>query len=105
MFSLDGKAALVTGAATGLGQAIAVSLAEAGACVAITDKPGESLDDTDRRIRPSGRLVFKTTIDVRQPDQIKAGVEAVVTHFGKIDILVNNAGINRPAAGPGCDGR
>ena len=99
MFRLDGKTALITGAATGLGQAIAVALAENGANVAISDKPEVSLDETASKLRQSGRKIFTCEMDVRVRPQIQKAVEAVAKEFGAIDILVNNAGINRPTAG------
>jgi len=99
MFRLDDKAALVTGAATGLGAAIAVALAEQGADVAVTDKPDVSLDDTATKARAHGRRVFEIAIDVRDAKQVADGVAAVEHEFGRVDILVNNAGINRPAPG------
>ena len=99
LFQLDDKRALVTGAATGLGQGIAVTLARQGAAVAISDKPGESLDGTARQIAAFGRRVLSFDMDVRDLDQIARGVERVKQEFGGIDILVNNAGINRPMPG------
>ncbi len=99
MFRLDGKTALVTGAATGLGQAIAVALAEAGADVAISDKPEVSLDETAGKLAPSGRHVVKLGMDVRDLEQIRTGVSAAAEQLGGLDIVVNNAGINRPMAG------
>jgi NAD(P)-dependent dehydrogenase (short-subunit alcohol dehydrogenase family) len=99
MFALDGKMALVTGAATGLGQAIAVALTTAGARVALSDKPGVSLDETAAQCAACGLAPYATAIDVRDLAQIRAGVAAVEAEFGKVDILVNNAGINRPTPG------
>lgn len=99
MFRLDGKTALVTGAATGLGQAIAVALAQNGADVAISDRPGESLAETEAMIRSHGHRVLTTAIDVVDLTQVKEGVAAVEAGFGRIDILINNAGINRPMPG------
>ena len=99
LFRLDDKRALVTGAATGLGQGIAVTLARQGAEVAISDKPGESLDDTARQTAAFGRRVLSFDMDVRDLDRIARGVERVKQEFGGIDILVNNAGINRPTPG------
>lgn len=88
----------MTGAATGIGQAIAVALSNQGADVAITDKLGVSLDETAGKMKGAGK-VFRAEIDVRDLEQIKRGVEAVLKEFGRIDILVNNAGINRPKTG------
>lgn len=95
MFRLDEKIAVVTGAATGIGQAIAVHLAKAGADVAISDKPEISLAETKELCKPHGKKVFKFGMDVRHLEQITQGVAAVETEFDRIDILVNNAGINR----------
>lgn len=99
MFQLDGKTALVTGAATGLGAAIAVALARSGADMAVADLPGHSLEDTRSKIEEAGRRVVALEMDVRDVSQIKAGVESVAREYNKIDILVNNAGINRPTVG------
>ena len=99
MFRLDGKRAFVTGAATGLGQAIAVALADSGADVVVSDLETGALDETAARLEPTGRRVVKLAVDVRDPAQIKAGVAEAEDRFGGIDILVNNAGINRPTPG------
>jgi NAD(P)-dependent dehydrogenase (short-subunit alcohol dehydrogenase family) len=99
MFRLDGKVAMVTGAATGLGAAISVALARQGADVAISDKPGEDLSGTAERARRYGRRVSAFAMDIRDADQVAQGIEAVKESFGRVDILVNNAGINRPAEG------
>jgi NAD(P)-dependent dehydrogenase (short-subunit alcohol dehydrogenase family) len=99
MFNLSGKTALITGAATGLGQAIAVALAEAGVDVAITDRRLERLAETEELIRPFDRRIHKATLDVRDLAQITQVVTEVQRAVGWIDILVNNAGINRPSPG------
>ena len=99
MFRLSNKVALITGAATGLGAAISIVLAKTGAHVAISDKPGVSLDDTAVKAGIYGHRVFKVGIDVRELGQIREGVVAAEKEFGRIDILVNNAGINRATPG------
>jgi len=99
VFDLTGRVAVVTGAATGLGAAIAVGLAEAGADVAISDKPGVSLEDTAAEAVAHGRAVFSFPMDVRDLEQVRAGLQSVCAELGRLDILVNNAGINRPAPG------
>jgi NAD(P)-dependent dehydrogenase (short-subunit alcohol dehydrogenase family) len=99
VFRLDGKIALVTGAASGLGQAIAIALAQNGADVAISDKHLETLEQTELLVQPSGRRIVKLAMDVRDLTQVKAGVEAAEMALARVDILVNNAGINRPLAG------
>jgi 2-deoxy-D-gluconate 3-dehydrogenase len=99
MFDLSGKRALVTGAATGLGAAISIALAQAGADVAVSDRPGVSLDETAAGVAGAGRRAMKIEIDVRELPQVQRGLAAAESGLGAIDILVNNAGINRPAAG------
>jgi 2-deoxy-D-gluconate 3-dehydrogenase len=99
MFRLDGKVALVTGAATGLGAGIASMLAQQGADLAICDKLGHSLAQTTEGIRNHGRRVLEIVMDVRNLDDLDRGVDKVKELLGPIDILVNNAGINRPANG------
>lgn len=95
-FSLDGKVALVTGATRGLGQAMAVALAEAGADVALVGSTSPA-DATAEKIRALGRRALTLTCDLSQaPVAELAGlVDATVAEFGRIDILVNNAGIIR----------
>jgi 2-deoxy-D-gluconate 3-dehydrogenase len=98
LFRLDGKTALVTGAATGLGASIAIMLAKQGAALAISDKPGADLTQTQDAVqRYQTAIPFE--IDVRYRDQVEKSVALAEIKLGKIDILVNNAGINRPAAG------
>src|SRR5579862_9182621 len=99
MFDLNGKTALVTGAATGLGAAITMALARSGADLVVTDRPGEDLEPTARTVAREGRRVERIPLDVRDLQQIRSGVAAARRAFGRIDILVNNAGINRPAPG------
>jgi 2-deoxy-D-gluconate 3-dehydrogenase len=96
MFALNGRTALVTGAATGLGQAIAVALTQAGAQVAVSDKPGQCLAETTSLCAGCGGRTVAVEIDVRDVRRIREGVAAVAAHLGPVEILVNNAGINRP---------
>src|SRR4051794_39463452 len=98
-FRLDGRVALLTGAATGLGAGIAVMLARQGADLAISDRPGVALNETAERLRAYGHRVFSFAMDVRDGAQLTAGAAAARSELGVIDILVNNAGINRPAPG------
>ena len=99
MFDLNYRTALVTGAAMGLGQAVAVTLTRAGAQVAVSDKPGVSLEETVTLCADCGHRSFAVEMDVRDLDQIRESVSAVESEFGHVDILVNNAGINQPLAG------
>lgn len=105
MFRLDGKTALVTGSATGLGQGIAVSLARQGARVVLSDLPGVSLEESRDLLRreTTGAIPDPIAIDVRDLAQVTRGAAEVLDRVGRVDILVNNAGINRPAAGLAVD--
>jgi 2-deoxy-D-gluconate 3-dehydrogenase len=95
-FRLDGKAALVTGASTGLGAAIAIALAEAGADVAChgnTHPP----DSTCASVSKAGRKAFALTGDLGDRETPRQLIENTIEHFGQLDILVNNAGTIRRA--------
>ncbi len=96
-FRLDGKVALVTGASRGLGQAMALGLAEAGADVAGLDVI--SLDDTQAQIEALGRRFLPVSCDLRRAtvDELKDTVGRVAEEIGGLNILVNNAGIIRRA--------
>jgi NAD(P)-dependent dehydrogenase (short-subunit alcohol dehydrogenase family) len=92
-FELNGQVALVTGAARGLGNAIARALAHAGADVALGLRDVGSGSDLARTIEAMGRRVMSLQMDMTRLDQISRAVDETVTHFGRLDILVNNAGI------------
>lgn len=92
-FELTGQVALVTGAARGLGQAIALALANAGADVALGLRDRNARGDVEAQIKSMGRRVLPLQMDMTQMDQIFRAVEETVNHFGRIDILVNNAGL------------
>src|SRR4051812_40663047 len=93
-FDLTGKIALVTGASRGLGRSFALTLARAGADVAITSRTSASLDETRAAIESLGRRCLPVVLDVRSDQSIGSAVAAVNAFFGRIDILVNNAGCN-----------
>ena len=94
-FRLDGKVAVVTGAARGLGQAMAVGLAEAGADVALVDIL--PTDDSKKTIEKLGRKAVGIKADLSSIDCVDTIIETTVKELGKLDILVNNAGIIRRA--------
>jgi NAD(P)-dependent dehydrogenase (short-subunit alcohol dehydrogenase family) len=91
-FNLTGQAALVTGAARGLGRAISLALAAAGADVALGLRDVNSAKDLVAEIEALGRHALPLQMDVTKLDQISRAVETASTEFGKLDILVNNAG-------------
>jgi NAD(P)-dependent dehydrogenase (short-subunit alcohol dehydrogenase family) len=91
-FRLDGKVALVTGASSGLGVAIAQCLAEAGADVVLGARRVDRLDETRALVEATGRRALAVQTDVTDPDQCTAMVTAAVEAFGKVNVLVNNAG-------------
>jgi 3-oxoacyl-[acyl-carrier protein] reductase len=93
--SLQGKTAIVTGAAQGIGRAIAECLAQAGADIAVADlDPGRSLE-TIASVQKLGRKALNIKVNVADANETKAMVEQVLKDWGKVDILVNNAGITR----------
>ena len=98
MFSLDGLKALVTGSATGLGQAIAVMLARQGADVMVTDRTGVGLDETKEKAAEYGNKVYGTGIDIRDPEQVKEGVKSAVFNHGRDRYSCQQCG-NKPACG------
>ncbi len=95
MLSLQGRTALVTGAAQGIGRAIALTLAEAGADVALTNLNCEKLDRVVKEIEARGRKGLRFCVNVSDAEAVKEMTEQVIASWGKIDILVNNAGITR----------
>jgi len=97
-FRLDGRVAIVTGAAQGLGRAMAQALAEAGAHVAIPDINLEGAQQAAEEIAALGVKTLAMECDVRKADQVRAMVDEVHGKLGGPDILVNNAGITRWAA-------
>lgn len=90
---LENKVAIVTGAATGIGQAIATQLAKEGASV-VVDHVGKSQpDETLQKISSAGARGIAVEADVSDPQQVENLVQSAVKQFGRLDILVNNAGI------------
>lgn len=93
LFSLEGKRAVVTGAASGLGRQCAQVLAKAGAHVALFDINAEGLQETARLIGKTGAECIQVQMDVSQLPQVANGIDQAIAVFGHIDILVNCAGI------------
>jgi NAD(P)-dependent dehydrogenase (short-subunit alcohol dehydrogenase family) len=93
-FQLQGKVAIVTGAGRGIGRAIAIGMAEAGADVAILARTEEDLLEVAEKIKKLGRRVLPIKTDVTSRTDIQDAIRQVEGEFSKIDILVNNAGMN-----------
>ncbi len=92
-YDLNGRVALVTGAARGLGRAIALALAHAGADVAVGFRDVHAHGDLPQDIEALGRRALPLQMDVSHLDQIFRAVDDTIAHLGRLDILVNNAGI------------
>jgi NAD(P)-dependent dehydrogenase (short-subunit alcohol dehydrogenase family) len=92
-FDLKGRVALVTGAARGLGRAISLALANAGANVALGLRDVKTAQDLVREIEGMGEKALPLQMDMTRMDQIATAVDLASRHFGRLDILVNNAGI------------
>ena len=88
----DGRVALITGAARGIGAATATALASLGATIAICDRRADDLGEQTNALSSSGVDVLSSVTDVRDTDAVAAFVEAVLDRFGRVDVLVNNAG-------------
>lgn len=94
MHVLNGKVALVTGAARKIGRVLAHSLAEAGADVAITYRESDvAAQQTLRELGKAGQRALALRCDVRDPGSVRASVAAVLEEFGRLDLLINNAGV------------
>jgi len=96
---LEGKTAVVTGAATGIGQAIALAFAQEGASVVVdyVGKPSVPQDSFDK-INAMGGKALAIEADVSNPDQVNSLVQQTIAAFGRLDIFVNNAGIEKKCA-------
>ena len=87
------RVAVVTGAARGIGKAVATRLAAEGAAVVIADILAQPAEATGKELQAAGRTVLVHPVDVTDPSQVQRMVQAVEQRFGHLDILVNNAGI------------
>jgi NAD(P)-dependent dehydrogenase (short-subunit alcohol dehydrogenase family) len=92
LFDLTGKSAFVTGASRGIGQSIAVALADAGADVALVARSADGLADTAEAIAALGRKAFVIRADVTSQEEVAAAVTTAIDQLGQVDIVINNAG-------------
>jgi NAD(P)-dependent dehydrogenase (short-subunit alcohol dehydrogenase family) len=96
--SFDGKVALVTGAAAGIGRATAQAFAEAGAAVVLADRNEGVLRSATDELTSAGHRALSVACDVADEGQVAAMVERAVAAFGRLDAAFNNAGVQSPAA-------
>jgi len=92
MFALTDKVAIVTGGGTGIGRAIALGFAQAGADVVVTARTAANIEDAAAKIRDEGRKALAVPADVREVEQVANMLHKTMDLFGRVDILVNNAG-------------
>lgn len=95
-FALRGRVALVTGASSGIGRHLALTLAASGAAVALAARRVERLDETQQQIEAAGGRACRVALDVTDRASVEAGVAQAEAALGPIDVLVNNAGIAEP---------
>ena len=95
MGSLDGQIAIVTGAARGIGQKIAVKLASEGAKIAVIDLKAEWCEETVEAVKAAGSDALALGCNVAVSQEVDACVKEVIAKFGKVDIMINNAGITK----------
>ncbi|SIQ58908.1 NAD(P)-dependent dehydrogenase, short-chain alcohol dehydrogenase family [Pseudacidovorax sp. RU35E] len=96
LFALDGQVALVTGAAGGLGRAIALAYAQHGARLVLSDRAGDGLHEVAAQCASLGAAVHTVAADLAEPAQVHALAEQAQAAFGRIDLLVCNAGMQGP---------
>ncbi|HEY8476791.1 MAG TPA: glucose 1-dehydrogenase [Chloroflexota bacterium] len=94
VFGLAGKVALVTGGGSGLGRAMALGLARAGAAVAVLDRSEEGALAAAREIAETGVRSLPLVADVRRREEVASAVRATITELGGLDVLVNSAGLS-----------
>src|SRR6266702_4681197 len=92
LFDLSGKSAVVVGVTSGIGLAMAIGLAEAGADVVASSRRAEQVDEAAKAIEAKGRRALRLTSDVADRSTLEALLAGTVQEFGKVDILINCAG-------------
>jgi 3-oxoacyl-[acyl-carrier protein] reductase len=95
MGDLQGRIALVTGAAQGIGRVISLELAKAGATLVLVDMNEAKLNETTAELAATGATAAAFTMNVSNEESIEAGAKAILEKFGKVEILINNAGVTR----------
>ena len=93
--NFSGKTAIVTGAGRGIGQAIALKLAQEGANVVLCGRQPEPLEETAALVRETGHTALVVPTDVTKTEEVEACLAKVMETFGRVDVLVNNAGVTR----------
>jgi len=96
MSRLNGKVAIVTGGAQGIGEGIAARLVQEGASVAIADLNGDKAKSVAASLDRSGKQVIGISVDVADRAQVQAAIQETARAFGRLDIFFNNAGFNKP---------
>ncbi|MEM1417060.1 MAG: SDR family oxidoreductase [Myxococcota bacterium] len=93
MNAFEGKVVAITGAASGIGRALAYALADRGADLALSDWNGDGLDETRREVESRGRKVNAWRLDVSNREEVFQWAEASIADHGKVDAIINNAGV------------
>jgi NAD(P)-dependent dehydrogenase (short-subunit alcohol dehydrogenase family) len=93
-FRLDQKVAIVTGAGRGIGRALAIGLAEAGANLVLISRTEKDLIETAKLVEETGQKTLILPTDVTKRDEVHSSINMIIEKWGKIDILINNAGMN-----------
>jgi NAD(P)-dependent dehydrogenase (short-subunit alcohol dehydrogenase family) len=94
LFDLSGKVALITGFTKGIGKAIAIRMAEAGAKVVVSSRNQSACDEVAQEINANGGDAYPVACNINYKEQLRALVDKTIGHFGQIDILVINAALN-----------
>lgn len=103
LFDLSGKSAVVVGGTSGIGLAMAIGLAEAGADVVATSRRAEQVDEAAKAIEAKGRKALRITSDVGDRATLQALLDGTLKSFGKVDILINcpaRSSVNPPSPFP-----